>query len=253
MQYYLHTSITGGTSCRISSTQRSCSSSLACSPVAALKPRDSKIHCQVPVALPPDGALGLKGGFALAQSGFTLTIALSLAAALIMAFIVPTLGYAFLKNRVSRFDAAAVAAAYGSVSAVTFVTAMQFLGGAGLQPGGHMAVAMVIMESSAIIMAVLLANSIRHMPASRRRPGHHSAASVPLRCPQLRGTTLARQDPAESFTDGAHLLLLGSMAVKVHQRRAGKTMMQPLLRRPLQGHACLLPPRHGPDGREELP
>ena len=166
-------------------------------------------------------ALGLKGGFALAQSGFTATIALSLGAALLMAFIVPTLGYTFLKNRVSRFDAAAVAAAYGSVSAVTFVTAMQFLDSAGLQPGGHMAVAMVIMESPAIIMAVLLANSIRHMQGAAKLSGAAAAPAIAAAPPSL-GKILH-----ESFTDGAHLLLLGSMAVGFISGEAGKTMMQP--------------------------
>jgi hypothetical protein len=164
-------------------------------------------------------ALGLKGGFALAQSGFTSAVALSLLAALLMAFIVPALGYAVLRNRVSRFDAAAVAAAYGSVSAVTFVTAAQFLEEAGLAPGGHMAVAMVIMESPAIIMAVLLANAIRHTgPAvGATAPEMTASASLPPLGHILR----------ESFTDGAHLLLIGSMAVGFISGEAGKTMMQP--------------------------
>lgn len=156
-------------------------------------------------------ALGLKGGFALAQSGFTATVGLSLGAALFMAFLVPTIGYALLKNRISRMDAAAVAAAYDSVSAVTFVTAIQYLEGQGMQPGGHMAVAMVIMESPAIIMAVLLANSIRHAA-----PAGAPAPSVNL------GKILH-----ESFTDGAHLLLLGAMAVGFISGEAGKEMMQP--------------------------
>src|SRR5512137_2852666 len=106
-------------------------------------------------------ALGLKGGFALAHSGLSATVMGSLGAAMLMAVIVPALGYQLLKNRVSRFDAAAVAASYGSVSAVTFVTAMQYLEANHLNPGGHMAVALVIMESPAIIMAVLLANMLR--------------------------------------------------------------------------------------------
>jgi uncharacterized protein len=156
-------------------------------------------------------ALGLKGGFALAQSGFTPTVALSLGAALFMAFLVPTIGYALLRNRVSRMDAAAVAAAYGSVSAVTFVTAIQFLESQGMQPGGHMAVAMVIMESPAIIMAVLLANSIRHAaPAGATAPSIHLGKVL-----------------HESFTDGAHLLLLGAMAVGFISGETGKEMMQP--------------------------
>jgi uncharacterized protein len=156
-------------------------------------------------------ALGLKGGFALAQSGFTPTVALSLGAALFMAFLVPTIGYALLRNRVSPMDAAAVAAAYGSVSAVTFVTAIQFLESQGMQPGGHMAVAMVIMESPAIIMAVLLANSIRHAaPAGATAPSIHLGKVL-----------------HESFTDGAHLLLLGAMAVGFISGETGKEMMQP--------------------------
>lgn len=173
-------------------------------------------------------ALGLKGGFALSQSGFTSTIALSLLAALAMAVIVPVLGYNLLKKRVSRFDAAAVAAAYGSVSAVTFVTAVQFLEGQGLEPGGHMAVAMVIMESPAIIMAVLLANSIRHGDgngASGLAPRPAGAAVSPAigeNTPLSLGKILR-----ESFTDGAHLLLLGSMAVGYISGDAGKSMMQP--------------------------
>jgi hypothetical protein len=160
-------------------------------------------------------ALGLKGGFAMAESGFSQSIAISLGAAIAMAFIVPTLGYAFLKNRISKFDAAAVAASYGSVSAVTFVTALQFLESSGMQVGGHMAVAMVIMESPAIIMAVLLANSIRHK-ANLEGASGSTAKSVPL------GKILH-----ESFTDGAHLLLLGAMAVGLLSGESGKAMMQP--------------------------
>ena len=160
-------------------------------------------------------ALGLKGGFALAKSGFSVDIAISLAAAIAMAFIVPILGYVFLKNRISKFDAAAVAASYGSVSAVTFVTAMQFLETSGMEIGGHMAVAMVIMESPAIIMAVLLANSIRHSANQSGIPGQTSP-NVSL-----------RKILHESFTDGAHLLLLGAMAVGFISGDTGKAMMQP--------------------------
>lgn len=159
-------------------------------------------------------ALGLKGGFALAQSGLSNTVVVSLAAAVLMAFIVPTLGYQLLKIRVSRFDAAAIAASYGSVSAVTFVTAMQYLEAELMSPGGHMAVALVIMESPAIIMAVLLANALRHADAS-------GANTSSAKGPSL-GKILH-----ESFTDGAHLLLLGAMAVGFLSGDAGKAVMAP--------------------------
>ena len=169
-------------------------------------------------------ALGLKGGFALAKSGMTPEIALSLGAAILMAFLIPTIGYAFLKNRVSRYDAAAIAASYGSVSAVTFVTAMQYLESSGLTFGGHMAVAMVLMESPAIIMAVLLANTLRqtasmHVSAS-------SAGAAALGTPAAQDFKIGKI-LHESFTDGAHLLLLGAMAVGFISGESGKAMMQP--------------------------
>ncbi|MBL0422732.1 sodium-dependent bicarbonate transport family permease [Ramlibacter sp. AW1] len=172
-------------------------------------------------------ALGLKGGFALSSSGFSATVAVSLLAALTMAALVPMLGYAFLRRHVGRFDAAAIAASYGSVSAVTFVTAMQSLESQGLAPGGHMAAAMVVMESPAVIFAVLVANSLRQRQAATAHvlPGTGAAslagwggghASTPI------GKILH-----ESFTDGAQLLLLGAMAIGYFSGDAGKAVMQP--------------------------
>ena len=163
-------------------------------------------------------ALGLKGGFALAKSGLSPTVMLSLGAAMLMAFIVPALGYQLLKNRVSRFDAAAIAASYGSVSAVTFVTAMQYLEANGLAPGGHMAAALVVMESPAIIMAVLLANALRHAPGTTVGVSPHGGTAT---------TTPLGKILHESFTDGAQLLLLGAMAVGYLSGEAGKAVMAP--------------------------
>ena len=171
-------------------------------------------------------ALGLKGGFALAQAGFSRSVALSLFAAVSMAFIVPVLGYQFLKSRVSRFDAAAVAASYGSVSAVTFVTAMQHLDAAGMAPGGHMAVALVLMESPAIIMAVLLANALRR--TGNAAIGVSASGSLSLAGPSgaAPGPSLGRI-LHESFTDGAHLLLIGAMAIGCLSGEDGKAVMAP--------------------------
>ncbi len=172
-------------------------------------------------------ALGLKGGFALAASGLNPSVMISLFAAILMAFIVPALGYLFLKNRVDRFDAAAVAASYGSVSAVTFVTAMQYLESQQMSPGGHMAVAMVLMESPAILMAVLLANMIRQKQASAQvvaGQGGNTALMAEgggnFSAPSM-GKVIH-----ESFTSGAHLLLLASLLIGYLSGEAGKVMMQ---------------------------
>lgn len=155
-------------------------------------------------------ALGLKGGFALSRSGITPEILLSLLAAMFMAAVVPLIGYQFLKNRISRYDAAAVAATYGSISAVTFVTAIQFLEQRGYTPGGHMAVAMVLMETPAIMVAILLANALRqeHVGASAQR------------------FTLKKL-LHESFTDGAQLLLLGALTIGWITGSSGESAMQP--------------------------
>ena len=171
-------------------------------------------------------ALGLKGGFALAHSGLGAEVMVSLGAAMLMAFVVPALGYQLLKNRVSRFDAAAIAASYGSVSAVTFVTAMQYLEANQMSPGGHMAVALVIMESPAIVMAVLLANALRHAQVRGVTVSSSGGAATatfgePHSAPSLRKIL------HESFTDGAHLLLLGAMAVGYLSGDAGKAVMAP--------------------------
>jgi len=172
-------------------------------------------------------ALGLKGGFALAQSGLTGQVASSLACAVLLALMVPAIGYQVLKRFVSPFDAVAVAATYGSVSAVTFITAVQYLETNGLAFGGHMAAAMALMESPAIIMAVVLANALRKkaaMPAVVALG--NSAAALRMTGPVGSGTSLGKI-LHESFTDGAQLLLLGAMLVGILSGDAGKTAMNP--------------------------
>ncbi|MGE5450529.1 MAG: sodium-dependent bicarbonate transport family permease [Acidobacteriota bacterium] len=160
-------------------------------------------------------ALGLKGGFALAKSGLTAEVSSTLGAAVLLAFVVPSLAYLLLKRRVNRFDAAAIAATYGSVSAVTFITATQYLDNQGLAFGGHMAAAMALMESPSILIAVLLANLIRRQQSASS--GHAAAAS----------SHRLRHVLRESLTDGAQLLLLGAMVIGIVSGANGQKAMQP--------------------------
>lgn len=169
-------------------------------------------------------ALGLKGGFALAQSGLTAEVGAGLAAAVGLAVVIPLLGYVILRRVVSGFDAAAVAATYGSVSAVTFVTAVQYLEGQHIAYGGHMAAAMALMESPAIILAVILANALRQQATAPA--GAAGGAAVLGAPPHPLGHSM-RKVLHESFTDGAQLLLLGSMAVGLLTGEAGQAAMQP--------------------------
>ena len=160
-------------------------------------------------------ALGLKGGFALEKSGLTMDVALSLGCAIALALIVPAIGYQVLKRFLNGFDAAAIAATYGSVSAVTFITTIQYLENHGIAYGGHMAAAMALMESPAIIMAVVLANALR-----QKLPGNTAGGPAPGHIPL--GKILH-----ESFTDGAQLLLLGAMVIGMVTGEEGKTVMAP--------------------------
>ena len=172
-------------------------------------------------------ALGLKGGFALAQSGLTLEVGTGLAAAMALALVIPAVGYGVLKRMLSPFDAAAVAATYGSVSAVTFVTATQYLENQQIAFGGHMAAAMALMESPAILMAVILANRLRQQFAGANGVvAQGNAAALTGLAPPTQGTSFGKV-LHESFTDGAQLLLLGAMAVGLLTGAEGKAAMQP--------------------------
>lgn len=158
-------------------------------------------------------ALGLKGGFALHKSGFTSEIAFSLGLAVFLAIIIPIIGYCILRRKLSAFDAAAIAATYGSVSAVTFITATQYLDQFNITYGGHMAAAMALMESPAIILAIVLANKAR--------------AAMSLDSPSKQEPVGISKILHESFTDGAQLLLLGSMVVALVSGDAGQKLMAP--------------------------
>jgi uncharacterized protein len=160
-------------------------------------------------------ALGLKGGFALAESGVNVAVSVSLGSALLLAVVVPALGYAVLRRFLNGYDAAALAATYGSVSAVTFITAVQIMDTQGLPYGGHMAAAMALMESPAIVMAVVLSNRVRQREAVTRGSGTGIAVE-PV------GKLLR-----ESLTDGAQFLLLSAMVVGIVTGKSGSVAMQP--------------------------
>jgi hypothetical protein len=171
-------------------------------------------------------ALGLKGGFALAHSGLTLQVGAGLGAAIALAVVIPLIGYQILKRFLSGFDAAAIAATYGSVSAVTFVTTVQYLENQQIAYGGHMAAAMALMESPAIILAVVLANTLRQAARSSdfMAQGDGVAALTPS---SSQASVSMGKVLHESFTDGAQLLLLGAMVVGLLTGESGKAAMQP--------------------------
>lgn len=104
-------------------------------------------------------AIGLKGGVQVAQSGFTPDILAAALAGLALSFLIPLPIFVALRRfgRLDAVNAGAVAAHYGSVSVVTFVTGAEVLTAGGLPPAGYMVAVLALMETPAIIVGLMLA------------------------------------------------------------------------------------------------
>ena len=163
-------------------------------------------------------AIGLKGGVAVAKSGFGSEVMAALGTGMVLSFTLPVLAYATLRSfaRLDRINAGAVAAHYGSVSVVTFVTAGEILGAQGLAVAGFMVAVLAVMETPAILSGLLLAR--RGQPRSGERPDD-----------------LLR----EVFLNASVVLLLGSFAVGLIAGPKGYADVQPLFDSGFKGVLCL--------------
>ncbi len=163
-------------------------------------------------------AIGLKGGVAVAKSGINGEVAAALALGLAASFALPFGAYAVLRTvaRLDQVNAGAVAAHYGSVSVVTFVTANEILGGGGLPVAGYMVAVLAVMETPAILSGLLLA-----------RRGAVEVA-------QGSGEMLR-----EVFLNASVVLLLGSFAIGMIAGPDGYKEVQPLFESGFKGVLCL--------------
>ena len=141
-------------------------------------------------------AIGFKGGAALAESPPDSRGIATLAVALFMAAAVPVYVFIILRRRFSVADAAATAATYGSISAVTFVTCTSYLDANSIAWSGHLVAAMALMESPAIIIGLLLYRL--YQPKLSRQE-----------LQPLQGQELVR----ESVLNGSVLLVTGSLII----------------------------------------
>lgn len=137
-------------------------------------------------------SIGFKGGQELAHSDFTLEIVWSVLFGVIIALLIPLYTFFILRRKFSVFDAGAIAAAYGSVSAVTFVTAASFLEIQHMEFSGHMVAVMALMEAPAIIVGVILIRMF-----DKKKETNTSLLSL----------------VKHSFTNGSVLLILGSLII----------------------------------------
>ena len=111
-------------------------------------------------------SIGFKGGQELSHEAFSLEILWSMLFGMAISLLIPVYTFFILKRRMSIYNATAIAAAYGSVSAVTFVTAVAYLDVQKLPLHGHMVAIMALMESPAIIIGLLLVK----LAAPQKRP-----------------------------------------------------------------------------------
>ena len=137
-------------------------------------------------------SIGFKGGQELAHSHFDLEIIYSAIFGVFIAIIIPVYCFFILKRRFSIENSGAIAAAYGSVSAVTFVTAISFLEIQKYTFSGHMVAIMALMEAPAIIIGVILMKFFNKNEVIK---------------------TKMKSVVKHSLTNGSVLLILGSLLI----------------------------------------
>lgn len=137
-------------------------------------------------------AIGFKGGQELSHETFTNEIGLSMLFGIFLSLFIPFYTFFILKRKLSVYDAGAIAAAYGSVSAVTFVTGVSYLESQQLTLHGHMVAIMALMESPAIIIGLVLISIFNKVESDKI---------------DKRGVL------KHSFTNGSVLLILGSLVI----------------------------------------
>ncbi|MGM0945893.1 MAG: sodium-dependent bicarbonate transport family permease [Bacteroidota bacterium] len=136
-------------------------------------------------------SIGFKGGQELSHSEFEMTIIWALIFGIFLSAAVPFYTFFLLKSRLGTPNAAAISAAYGSISAVTFVAAVSFLDLQGVSFGGYMVAVMALMEAPAIISGVIL---LRKYSENKSNGGMRSIVT-------------------HAFTNGSVLLILGSLLI----------------------------------------
>ncbi|MBD2203357.1 sodium-dependent bicarbonate transport family permease [Calothrix sp. FACHB-1219] len=158
-------------------------------------------------------AIGFKGGYELEESGISPQIAITLIAAILMACAVPVYSFFILKIKLNAYNAAAIAATYGSISAVTFITAQSFLKVLNIPSDGYMVAALALMESPAIIVGIVLVRMFAQ-PAKREEGEEKEETSW---------SEVLR----EAFLNGSVFLLVGSVIIGILTGEKGWEKLQP--------------------------
>ncbi len=152
-------------------------------------------------------AIGFHGGVELRKTGINQEVIFALSAAMLMAVIVPIYAFFILRIKLDVYNAAAIAATYGSISAVTFITAVTFLQTLGLEPGGYMVAALALMESPAIVVGIILARIF-----ARNKENNTFSWKMVMK---------------EAFLNGSVLLITGSLLIGLASGEEGWDTLKP--------------------------
>jgi hypothetical protein len=163
-------------------------------------------------------AIGFKGGVELHKSGLDGGVVITLAVGLLVALVVPLWVFFAMRRRLGVPNAAAVAATYGSVSAVTFIAATSLLTHLEIPFSGWMVATMALMESPAIIVGVVLA----------RRYASGVTEAIDWR-------ELLR----EAFFNGSVFVLIGSLFIGAFTGENGEAALAPFTGGIFKGVLCL--------------
>ncbi|MDF1600256.1 sodium-dependent bicarbonate transport family permease [Mesorhizobium sp. YIM 152430] len=163
-------------------------------------------------------AIGLKGGIEVAEVGFSSDMLIAAGVGMVLSCALPLPAFWMLQKfgRIDRINAAAVSAHYGSVSVVTFVTAVEILPASGLSAEGYMVAVMALMETPAIVVGLMLARS----------RGFAKSGSQ---------TNLVR----ETLLNGSVVMLAGSFAVGLTIGPSGFASIAPVFESGFRGLLCL--------------
>lgn len=156
-------------------------------------------------------AIGLHGGYELSQSGLDLYIFKSLTLAIFMAILVPMYSYFILRIKLDNYNAVAVAATFGSISAVTFITGITYLQTIGIEYGGYMVAAMALMESPAIVMGLVFATLFAKTADGKEKK-----------------VTDWKEILREAFLNPSVYLLIGALIIGILTGEKGWDSMEPL-------------------------
>jgi hypothetical protein len=102
-------------------------------------------------------AIGLKGGVELSKTSIDAFIGPA-SITLLLGVITPLIAYLILRylGRMDMINSSAIAAHYGSVSAVTFIAAISYVESLGYSPEGFMPTLVALLEVPGIIVALLI-------------------------------------------------------------------------------------------------